>query len=145
MRDFFSRSLLRTPNHRRWIRRQTEDYFVRMGRRSGRQTARHRREGLRLRSGDRVWYPWARAGVLLMLILPLAGCVELLIGVGGLLASGVGIYQRVEDRNVQKDQNAEIKALRQSVEQHQAEVKRLNERLLDLQHHQKEGSQEGEK
>ena len=79
-----------------------------------------------------------------MLILPLAGCVELLIGVGSLLAGGVGIYQRVEDRNVQKDQNAEIKALRQSVEQHQVEVKRLNERLLDLQeeHHQTKGDGE---
>lgn len=121
-----------------------EDYFVRMGRRGGRHTARHRWEGLRLRCGTRVWYPWARAGVLLMLILPLAGCVELLIGVGSLLASGVGIYQRVEDRDVQKDQNAEIKALRQSVEQHQGEVKRLNERLLDLQeeHHKKEVSKE---
>ena len=59
--------------------------------------------------------------------LPLAGCAEILIGVGGLIAGGIGIYQRVEDRNTQKDQTEEIKRLKEAVDRHQEEVRKLRE------------------
>ena len=69
--------------------------------------------------------------VLLAASLALTGCAEIIIGIGGLVASGIGIYQRKEDRDTQKDTNTEIKGLREAVERHQAEVKRLNEQLLE--------------
>lgn len=58
-----------------------------------------------------------RRQVFLLLVLPLGltGCVEILFGVAGAISSGVGIYQRYEDRQVQKDQTAEIKALREEI------------------------------
>ena len=65
--------------------------------------------------------------LILLLTLPLAGCAEILIGVGGLIASGIGIYQRVEDRNTQKDQTEEIKRLKEAVDRHQEEVRKLRE------------------
>ena len=71
-----------------------------------------------------------RLALLVVCLVVLSGCAEILIGIGGLIASGVGIYQRKEDRDTQKDTNTEIKALREAVDRHQAEVKRLNEELL---------------
>lgn len=139
MRNFFRRSLLNPANRRRWERIvHPVSFYQEMGRRGGEQSAATRRGALRLRCGNRVWRPQLGpvAGLLLAALL-LGGCVEVLFALGGLAASGVGIYQRWEDRGVQKDQNAELKALREAVERHQAEVKRLNERILNFQeeHH----------
>ena len=65
--------------------------------------------------------------IIIIIVIPLAGCAEILIGVGGLIASGIGIYQRVEDRNTQKDQTEEIKRLKEAVDRHQEEVRKLRE------------------
>ena len=65
--------------------------------------------------------------LILLLALPRAGCAEILIGVGGLIASGIGIYQRVQDRTAQQDQTEEIKRLKDAVERHQEEVRKLRE------------------
>ena len=67
------------------------------------------------------------AALVLVLALPLAGCAEILIGIGGLIAAGIGIVQRVEDRNTQKDQTEEIKRLKEAVDRHQEEVRKLRE------------------
>ena len=139
MRNFFRRSLLIPTNRRRWLLERPVSYYQEMGRLGGRKSAAKRRVDLRLRCGNRVWRPRQLGMVagLMLIVLLLSGCAEIFFALGGLAASGVGIYQRWQDRDVQKDQNAELKALREAVERHQAEVKRLNERILDFQeeHH----------
>ena len=67
---------------------------------------------------------------IMLLALSLTGCAEIIFGVTGLISAGVGIYQRYEDRQDQKDQTEEIKNLRKQVETHQEEVRKLNERIL---------------
>ena len=135
MRHFFRQSLLDPNNRRNWLLERPVSFYQKWGRIGGRKSAAKRRSDLRLRCGDRVWRPRQLGTVvaLMLAVLPLGGCVEILFGVVGALSSAVGVYQRKEDRDVQKEQNAEIKALRETVERHQAEVRRLNERILDFQ------------
>jgi hypothetical protein len=58
----------------------------------------------------------ALAGLFVIaLALPLGGCVEIVFGIGGLLSSGISIYQRWEDRGAQTDQTEEIRKLRQEI------------------------------
>lgn len=64
---------------------------------------------------------------LLFLCLTLSGCAEVVFGVIGAISSVVGIYQRHEDRDAQKDQTQELKNLKDQVKAHQEEVKKLRE------------------
>ena len=56
-----------------------------------------------------------RAVFLLLLALPLAGCVAELALVSSTLIGGTAIVQRYEDRQAQRAQTAEIRALREEI------------------------------
>ena len=67
-----------------------------------------------------------RVSLLALVVLTQAGCVaEIVFGAGSLIASGVSIYQRHEDRGVQKEQNDEIRMLREATKSLEAEIARL--------------------
>lgn len=64
-----------------------------------------------------------RLPVLLLFVTAMtSGCALGAVAALDAVIGGVGIYQRWQDRGVQKEQNAEIKALRE-------EIGRLRERL----------------
>ena len=61
----------------------------------------------------------------------LGGCAGLIFSLVGAATSVVGVYQRYEDRQAQKDQTEEILRLREAVEQHQQEIRQLSEVLRE--------------
>ena len=69
--------------------------------------------------------------VVLVCSLFLGGCAGLIFSLVGAVTSVVGVYQRYEDRQAQKDQTEEILRLRGAVEQHQEEIRQLSEILRE--------------
>jgi len=61
----------------------------------------------------------------------LGGCAGFILSLVGAATSVVGVYQRYEDRQAQKDQTEELLRLREAVEQHQQEIRQLSDRLRD--------------
>ena len=53
--------------------------------------------------------------LLLVIALLTGGCADTVVGIGSLVASGIGIIQRWEDRQTQKDQNTKIEALTKEI------------------------------
>ena len=72
-----------------------------------------------------------RLAAVLVCSLFLGGCAGLIFSLVGAATSVVGVYQRYEDRQAQKDQTEEILRLRGAVEQHQEEIRQLSEILRE--------------
>ena len=72
-----------------------------------------------------------RLAAVLVCSLFLGGCAGLIFSLVGAVTSVVGVYQRYEDRQAQKDQTEEILRLRGAVEQHQEEIRQLSEILRE--------------
>ena len=66
----------------------------------------------------RVLRPSTTLALLLAAALALGGCAELVFGIAGIASGLVGIYQRYEDRQTQKDQNKKIEALTGEIKAH---------------------------
>lgn len=65
-----------------------------------------------------------RAVLLIAVAFGTSGCMTAGIVVDALVG-GAGVYQRWEDRGVQREQNAELKALREAVDRNTDALKRL--------------------
>ena len=76
---------------------------------------------------------WMKIRLVAVLIcsLFLSGCAELIFSLVSAATSVVGVYQRYEDRQAQKDQTEEILRLREAVEQHQKEIRQLSDILRE--------------
>lgn len=57
--------------------------------------------------------------ILILVIGTLSGCAAAVIGLDAVIG-GIGIYQRYEDRQAQKDQTAEIMRLREELARHRS-------------------------
>ena len=76
--------------------------------------------------------PLRRLALLIVCLVVLSGCAAaaLALSGAGVVLGSVGVFQTYKARVAQEDETSEIKALRESIERHQAEVRRLNEELL---------------
>ncbi len=70
-------------------------------------------------------------GLVILAAVASSGCMTAGIVVDALVG-GAGIYQRWQQRGVDVDSNAELKALREAVDRNTAELRRLREREISI-------------